>query len=128
MGRYLHREPLDDMHPRKINNPGEDCENLSKKEGVAHKGTWRYKKGFLDYKVLENIMKKHVNEPYEVIYKDIAKLFKTGSLERRHIEQELVCMSKPDANLYIHREGYYIIDGIIKHVQKVKGKTIILGK
>ncbi len=128
MGKNLHRYIDATYPPRKVKDAGEDCENLPVKEGKSHKGTYRYKRAYLDHKVLDNMMKKHVNEPYEVLYGDIAKLFKTGSLERRQIEQDLVWMSKPDAATYLYREGYYIINGIIRCVLKVKGKITILDK
>lgn len=106
---------------------GEDFENVPKKEGIAHKDTWRYKCGSMDWKILQRMLKKHVNEPYQNVYSDIAKKFKVGSLERLHIEHNLVYMSENDPDKYL-REGYDIIDGIIRRIQKVNGiKTVVKG-
>ena len=131
MGKYLDRgiDYVDYKGRKKGNtNPiGEDAENLPKKAGIAHEGTWRYKRGSMDWKILQHMLKKHVNEPYQNVYSDIAEKFKVGSLERLHIERNLVFIYENDPNKYLS-EGYTIIDGIIRHVQKVNGvKTVMKG-
>ena len=119
MGKYLHgfidspgrdkRQTLNEA------NVGEDYENIPKRGKIRHEGTWRFKKASLDYKILQGILGRHVNEPYEVVYGDIAKLFKTGSLERKRIEDELVWMALPDA--YCGRR-FCIHDGIIRRTKR----------
>lgn len=110
-----------------LDNENDDFEALPKKTGIAHEGTWRYKRGSLHYKILERMLKKHVNEPYEVVYKDIAEKFKVGSLERLHLERDLVYMSLNEPDKYLF-EGYQIIDGIIRQVITVKGvRTVVKG-
>ena len=105
---------------------GEDFENVPKKEGIAHKDTWRYKRGFVYQPVLERMMKKHVGEPYGVLYAEIAKRYKTGSLERLHIERDLVWMSK-ETDYLPYNHGYFIdADGIIRYAQRVGGVTKVI--
>ncbi len=130
MGKNLHRYIDYSESPKKkasgLEKYFEDYyENFPFREGVAHYRTFRYKRAFLNKSLIENLLKKHVNEEYTVIYGDIAKMFKTGSLERKHIENELIWMSEPDSSDYIYREGYYIIDGIIRLVKKEKNKFVV---
>jgi hypothetical protein len=109
--------------PEKV---GEDFENVSKKEGVAHKDTWKYKLGWVDSKILARMLKKHVGEPYGVLYAEIAKKYKTGSLERLHIERDLVWMSK-ETDYLPYNHGYFIdADGIIRYAQKVAGEVKVI--
>ncbi len=130
MGKTLHRYidyslnmKRESLRCEKI---GEDMENLPKKKGNAHEGTWRYKRAGISYKMVERILAKHRNEPYTNVYATIAKMFKTGSLERKLLEEDLVCMSVEDGDRYRY-EGYNIIGGIVRYMQKVNGKlTIIL--
>jgi hypothetical protein len=126
MGKVLHRNIDYDAPLKKgslrSDRVGEDAENLPKKEGQAHYGTWRYKRGFVYQAVIERMMKKHVDEPYGVLYAEIAKKFKTGSLERLHIERDLVSMSKNDGDDPPYLGGYFIDSkGIIRYAQKVGG-------
>ena len=131
MGKTLHRN-IDYEAPVKTptlesDRVGEDFENIPKKDGIAHKGSWRYKRGFVYAKVLERMMKKHVGENYNVLYADIAKKYKTGSLERLHIERDLVCMSKDGWRYATLWSGYFIDqEGIIRYAQKVKGEVTII--
>jgi plasmid replication initiation protein len=129
MGKYLCRgiDYVDYKGRKKGNSDrvGEDAENLPKKAGLAHDGTWRYKRGSMDWKILQHMLKKHVNEPYQNVYADIAEKFKVGSLERLHIERDLVSMSENDSDKYL-REGYDIINGIIRRVQKVNGILTVI--
>ena len=132
MGKTLHRG-IDAVNnkgrknvlkqPEKV---GEDFENVTKREGIAHKDTWRYKRGFVYQDILERMMKKHVGEPYGVLYADIAKRYKTGSLERLHIERDLVCMSENDGYLP-YRGGYFIdSEGIIRYAQRIGGEVKVI--
>ena len=110
--------------PEKI---GEDMENLPKKEGVAHIDTWRYKRGWVYQKILENMMKKHVGENHNVLYAEIAKRYKTGTLERLHIERDLLSMSINGERYATLWSGYFIDeDGIIRYAQKVNGVITII--
>ena len=103
---------------------GEDFENIPKKAGVAHEGTWRYKRGSMDWKILQNFMKKHVNEPYEILYSEVAKKYKTGSLERLYCERYITDMvDNPNHRVW---RGYHIVDGIIRLVQKVNGELTVI--
>ena len=130
MGKTLNRNldyaaPLKkpDLNTDKI---GEDMENLPKKEGKAHPDTWRYKRGWVYQKVIERMMKKHLGEPYGVLYAEIAKKYKTGSLERLHIERDLVSMSENDGHMGYH--GGYFIDseGIIRYAQRIGGVMTVI--
>jgi len=131
MGKTLHRgidapAPLKKA-PLNTNRVGEDYENIPKKEGQAHYDTWRYKRGLVYWTVLERLMKKHVGEPYGVLYADIAKKYKTGSLERLHIERDLVSMSKNDGDTVPYWGGYFIDGkGIIRYAQKVNGVMTVV--
>ena len=131
MGKTLHRG-IDSFsnkgrkdtlkQPDKI---GEDYENIPKKSGITHQDTWKYKRGYVESKVLQRMLKKHVNEPFQNVYATIAERYKVGSLERLHLERDLVWMSHNDPQPYF-REGYMIIDGIIRRVQKVKGEYVVI--
>ena len=131
MGKYLHGYIDFEMPVREPNlkseKVGEDYENLPKRGKVRHEGSWRYKRAFLDHTVLDNMCKKHVNEPYEVLFSEIALKFKTGSLERLHIDRDIVWMLKNDAeNSRYLMEGYTIHEGIIRLVRKMKGRCVII--
>jgi len=132
MGKTLHRgiDGVNDKgrkdilkQPEKV---GEDFENQPKKAGIAHKDTWRYKRGFISQAILERMMKKHVGEPYGVLYAEIAKRYKTGSLERLHLERDLVTLSENDGYLP-YRQGYFIdSEGIIRYAQRVGGVVKVI--
>ena len=112
--------------PLNTNRVGEDFENVPKKEGQAHPDTWRYKRGWVYQKIIERMMKKHCGEPYQVLYAEIAKRYKTGTLERLHIERDLVSMSENDGRLP-YSCGYFIDpQGIIRYAQKIKGVITII--
>ena len=130
MGRYLKSvveigAPIR-QHNYKSSKAGEDCENLPKKERIHKSGTWRY--ACLNSPILERMMKKHVNEPYDVLYTEIAARFKNGTLERRKLEEDLIWMIKYSKEDTYRWTGYHIVDGIIRLTQKVHGvmTTIIL--
>ena len=130
MGKYLYKN-LDYAMPSKradlrSGSIGEDYENLPKKEKVRHTGTYRYKRADFKVDVLDNLMKKHVNEPYEVLYADIALLFKVGSLERLHIEREIVYLLEVVNDRIKMYPGYDIFDGIIREVKRVNGKITLI--
>ena len=124
MGRNLHRNIDYTLNIKreslKTDKVGEDCENLPKKAGVAHVGTWRYRRAGISYKLVERILAKHRNEPYQNVYGTIAKMFKTGSLERRLLEEDLKYMSLNEGDRYRY-EGYNIVNGIVRYMQKVNG-------
>jgi hypothetical protein len=129
MGKTLNRN-LDYAAPLKkhtLNNErvGEDYENIPKKEGQAHYDTWRYKRGFVSQKIIERMMKKHVGKDYNVLYAEIAKKYKTGSLERLHLERSIKYMERHEAPPYY---GGYFIDkeGIIRYSQRVAGRVQII--
>lgn len=131
MGKTLHRgiDAVNNKGRRDVlkqpDKIGEDYENVPKKSGIAHVDTWKFKRGYVESKVLERMLKKHVNEPFQNVYATIAERYKVGSLERLHLERDLVWMSHNDPGKYLH-EGYLIIDGIIRRVQKVKGEYTIV--
>ena len=129
MGRTLHRNIDYTLNVKreslKSDKIGEGMENLPKKAGVAHEGTWRYKRAGISHKMLHRILAKHRNEPYENVYGTIAKMFKTGSLERKLLEEDLKYMSINDGDKYRY-EGYNIIDGVVRYMQKVNGKLTIV--
>lgn len=124
MGKTLHRYIDYSLNMKreslKTDKIGEDMENLPKKSGIAHEGTWRYKRAGISHKMIQRILAKHRNEPYQNVYGTIAKMFKTGSLERKLLEEDLVWMSRDDTDMYRY-EGYNIINGIIRYMQKVNG-------
>lgn len=131
MGKILNRNidyeaPLKKM-PSNSGRVGEDAENLPKKEGIAHAGSWRYKRGFIYQKVIDRMMKKHLGENYNVLYAEIAKKYKTGSLERLHVERELVTMATNGIKYATLWSGYFIDeDEIIRYAQVVNGKITVL--
>lgn len=129
MGRNLHRGIDYSLNMKreslKSEKVGEDMENLPKKVGVAHEGTWRYKRGGISHKLIERILARHRNEPYTNVYATIAKMFKVGSLERLHLERDLVCMSVEDGDRYRY-EGYNIINGIVRYMHKVDGVLTVV--
>ena len=129
MGKSLHRNIDYSLNVKResLNSDkvGEDMENLPKKAGIAHVGTWRYRRGYISHKMLMRILAKHRNEPYQNVYATVSKMFKTGSLERRLLEEDIKYMSINDGDKYRY-EGYNIIDGVVRYMQKVNGKLTIV--
>lgn len=130
MGRYMSRwfdYKKPDKKPNKFPVSGEDGEDLPKHTSMRsrNKGTFRYKRPGISYKVLDRIMRKHVNEPYEMAITEISRQFGKDSYERKFLEGEILWLVAHDGEIWPW-EGHIIVDGIIRYVQRQNKKFVII--